>query len=174
MSNPNPTYLISITSCRLSSYFLFHSSTSFSLDTTLGAKQKCQFSTKMTIGCSILKWTAWIGTFVTHFFSRNAQWVVQIFGQVGTLPFDVVSGPGIKGALGHGIVHGRNHVSALLPEASRNERQEKKHYEPSQTWGNFKPAHTLTRPFSQIAKQPQTAPKYTAKRNTHVNEAGAG
>lgn len=58
--------------------------------------------------------------------------MVQIFRQVGTLPFNVVSGPGIQGALGYGILHGRYHVSALLPEASRNDREEGKHYKPNQ------------------------------------------
>lgn len=113
-------------------------------------------------------------TFVTHFLSCNAQWVVQFFGQVGTLPFNVVSGPGIQGALGHSILHGRHHVSALLPEASRKEREERKHYKTNQTkYGTTPRPHTLLQdPFSQIAKQHQTASKCTTKHNTHVDEAG--
>lgn len=106
---------------------------------------------------------------MTHLFSRNAQRVVQVFGQVGTLPFDVVRGPGVQAALGHGVLHGRYHVSALLPEASRNDREEGKHYRPNM--GQL--AHTRSyETLEPTAKQRQTASKYTAKHNTHVNEAG--
>lgn len=59
--------------------------------------------------------------------SCNPQRVVQVCGQVGALPFDVVGGPGVQRVLGHGILNGRRHVSVLLPGADGEDGEERKH-----------------------------------------------
>ncbi len=64
--------------------------------------------------------------FLGHLLSCNSQRVVQISGQVGTLPFDVAGVPGVQRVLGHGTLYRGWDVSVLLPGAKRK-GDERKH-----------------------------------------------
>lgn len=70
-------------------------------------------------------------TFVWHLLSCNPKRVVQVFGQVGTLAFDVVGGPGVQRVLGYSRVYGWWQVPVLLPGISREEGEERKHHKPN-------------------------------------------
>lgn len=110
--------------------------------------------------------------FVWHLLSCNPKRVVQVFGQVGTLPFDVVGGPAVQRVLGYSRVYGWWQVPVLLPGISREEGEERKHHKPNRAkhtdtlWAH---GHTLNRNFlNQIVRRQPS--KCSAQRNPSANE----